>query len=66
LAKEPNFPAETVAGSAAWLFPALAEDGKIPGKAPEKRRETPKNGPRAASIGRSSGAAAYDPFARAP
>jgi len=58
LAKEPNFPAETVAGSAAWLFPALAEDGKIPGKAPEKRRETPKNDTPAASIAPSSAAAA--------
>jgi hypothetical protein len=65
LTLEPNFPAQTVAGSAAWVFLAFAETGKIPGKAPENLRETPKNGPRAASIARGSLPAAWDAFARA-
>jgi hypothetical protein len=58
LTLEPNFPARTVAGSAAWVFLAFAGNGKIPGKAPENLRETPKNAPRAASIARASSPAA--------
>jgi hypothetical protein len=40
--KEPDLPAEMPARSAAWVFLAFAENGKIAGKTPENPRKTPK------------------------